>query len=227
MWKIAICDDESYVHSEIKKCLQLCESENAMKIDCFLNASELLLYAEKENYDLIYLDIKMPDDNGIEAARKLREKHCNTAIIFLTNYDDYLEVGYEVEAFRYRFKPIDVQLFQKDFNAWKIWYEEHNIQSVLIKTLAGKYQVTLDDILYLEIVKRKVHVVTKERVYISLENMSYWERVLKGFISPYNKVLVNKKHVKFFDETKAVVTGEIVLPVSRRKYKEFCAKMMK
>lgn len=227
MWKIAICDDEPYVHEDIKQCLQLCELEERVQMECFLTGEELLCQALQENYDLIYLDIKLPGENGIDIARKLREQDCNTPIIFLTNYDEYLEVGYEVDAFRYRFKPIDQELFQKDFQAWKRWIDEHRVQTITITTAKGNYQVAMDDILFLEIVKRKVHIVTKEGVYIALENMLYWERLLTGFISPYNKILVNKKYVKYFDDTKVILEGEHKLPVSRRKYQQFCAGMMK
>lgn len=227
MWKIAICDDEPYVHDDIRKCLQFCASENEYEVDCFLNGEELLAAFENNAYDLIYLDIELPGKNGIEIAKLLRQQRCHAAIIFLTNYDAYFEIGYEVEAFRYRLKPIDEKFFQKDFEAWKMWYAEHKLQTVFITTLQGKYQVAVDDILYLEIVHRKVHITTKDAVYIAVEDMSYWEHLLTGFVSPYNKILVNKKHVKFFDDTKVIVTGAHQIPVSRRKYQQFCADMMK
>lgn len=227
MLKIAICDDETYVHDEIKRYVQLCEIEEPLRIDCFLNGKELLLSAENNFYDLIYLDIKMPGENGIEIARTLRQQNCTAAIIFLTNYDEYLEVGYEVEAFRYRFKPIDTEFFQKDFSAWKVWQKEHLQQVVTITTLDGKYQVAVDDIICVEIVKRRVQITTQNAVYIALEPMPYWEQLLTGFASPYNKILVNKRHVKFFNETKVLMTGDHQLPVSRRKYKQFCAEMLR
>lgn len=227
MLKIAICDDEAYVHEDIKHCLQLCEVEEPLKIDCFLNGEALLFGAAKETYDLIYLDIEMPGEPGIEIAKTLRQQNCKAAIIFLTNYDEYLEVGYEVDAFRYRFKPIDIELFQKDFTAWKAWRKEHLQQAVMVTTLDGNYQVAVDDIIYVEIVKRKVHITTQTAIHIALEPMAYWEKILTGFTSPYNKILVNKRHVKFFNESKVIMTGDYQLPVSRRKYQQFCADMMK
>lgn len=227
MWKIAICDDEPYVQDDIRNCLRLCALEREYEVDCFGNGEALLAAFENNAYDLIYLNIELPEKSGIEIAKLLRKRQCNAAIIFLTNYDEYLETGYEVEAFRYRLKPINEELFQKDFNAWKLWYEEHKLHSVVITTAQGNYQVAVDDILYLEIVHRKVHITTKNTTYITLESMHYWEQLLTGFTSPYNKILVNKKHVKFFDDTKVIVTGEYQLPVSRRKYQQFCADMMK
>lgn len=227
MLKIAICDDEVYVHEDIKQYLRTCEIDKQLKIDCFLNGEELLLSATTEFYDLIYLDIEMPEENGIEIARTLRQQNCTAAIIFLTNYDEYLEVGYEVDAFRYRFKPIDIELFQKDFTAWKEWRKEHAEQTVVITAIDGIHQVAVDDIIYVEIVKRKVHITTQTAIHIALEPMAYWEKILTGFASPYNKILVNKRHVKFFNESKVIMTGDYQLPVSRRKYQQFCADMMK
>ena len=224
---IAICDDEVYVHDEIKQCLKACGIEEQVNIDCFQNGEALLSSVENETYDLIYLDIKMPGETGIEIAKMLRQRNCNAAIIFLTNYDEYLEVGYEVEAFRYRFKPIDIELFQKDFSAWKKWRKEHTTKTVTITTVDGTYLIAVDDIIYVEIVKRKVQIITQNAVYIALESMPYWENLLTGFASPYNKILVNKRHVKFFNETKVIMTGDHQLPVSRRKYQQFCAEMLR
>ena len=227
MLNIAICDDEVYVHDEIKKYLQLCEAEEPLNIDCFLSGESLLSSVENETYDLTYLDIKMPGETGIEIAKMLRQRNCSATIIFLTNYDEYLEVGYEVEAFRYRFKPIDKELFQRDYNAWKKWRKEHSTKTVTITTVDGNYPIAVDDIIYVEIVKRKVQIITQNALYIALEPMPYWENLLTGFASPYNKILVNKRHVKFFNETKVIMTGDHQLPVSRRKYQQFCAEMLR
>lgn len=227
MWSIAICDDEEQVHKEIVHLLQMNGAEDC-QVEHFTNGADLLQSAVSKQYDLIYLDIQMPGLNGVETARALRQQHCAAAIWFLTNFDDYLEIGYEVQAFRYRFKPLDPIIFAKDFCAWQQWQKTHGVRSVSVIDAGSVQQVAVQDIIYLEIVHRKVQIVTVSGVCSSTEDMGYWENTLgnTGFLSPYNKILVNVEHVKFFDSAKVIVTGDVTLPMSRRKYQTFRKAML-
>lgn len=228
MWKIAVCDDDKQVHDDIARLLRQNVSAETYQLDCFTSGSVFLQSACTKQYDLVYLDIQMPEMNGMDVAKALRQQRCMAAIMFLTNFDDYLEIGYEVQAFRYRFKPLDPDIFAKDFCAWQAWYKVHGSPFIWIATATEVQQVAVQDIIYLEIERRKVKLVTKSATYISVEDMHYWEALLadKGFLAPYNKVLVNMDHVKSFDATKVVVTGDKELPMSRRKYQEFRKAML-
>lgn len=226
---IAICDDEEYVHHQITKLLQTYADMTEVQIFCFSSGSELLEKAKVIPFDLIYLDIVMPEQDGLTTAQLLREQECSAAIIFLTSYDDYLESGYEVQAFRYRFKPLDEEVFKSDLHAWRQGYYVQHGQMVWIPTLSGVHRVPVADIIYLEIVARRVKIVTVKETLISTESMQYWEAKLQNanFLSPYNKILVNELHVKYYDAGKVITTGDYELPMSRRKYTQFCEMMMR
>lgn len=226
MWNIAICDDDTAIHQEIAQLLERC-AEKPYQLYCFTNGNALLEAAQEIVFDLIYLDMQMPGMNGVETARFLRQRGCDAALIILTNYDDYLAAGYEVEAFRYRFKPIDPFFFQKDYIAWQQWLRENRVQPILLTADDGVHQILRKDIISVEVAGRKVKVVTTGGVYISKDTMQYWEQRLSGFLEPYNKILVNPQHVKFFDAVKVVTTSDYQLPMSRRKYQQFLAAMMK
>ncbi|MBE6112981.1 MAG: response regulator transcription factor [Peptococcaceae bacterium] len=226
MWNIAICDDELIVQQQILQILEQCAGEK-QQIFCFPNGEELLKAADTITFDLIYLDMQMTGMNGMETARFLRQRGCDVAIIILTNYDDYLAAGYEVEAFRYRFKPVDEFFFKKDYQAWQKWLAENRVPPVLITTEDGVHQFQRNDIISMEVTGRKVKVITTSGVYLAKESMHQWEQSLSGFLEPYNKILVNPQHVKFFDTVKVITTGDYQLPMSRRKYQKFRADMMK
>lgn len=63
-------------------------------------------YEEERDYDVLFLDIQMSGMNGMELARKVREKDRRMVIVFATGVSDYLEEGYEVEALHYLIKPL-------------------------------------------------------------------------------------------------------------------------
>lgn len=226
MWNIAVCDDEQAVQQELALLWQKHFAAEAYQLHCFSSGLDLLLAAKGTTFDCIYLDIQMPCFNGIETAQQLRTAGCTAPIIFLTNYDDYLETGYEVQAFRYRFKPIQEDTFLKDIAAWQAMQQQKEL--LLVPTADGIHQITLNQLIYVEIVGRKVQLVTTQDRFISTEPMQHWETILPDsyFLAPYNKILVNAHHVKFFDQNKLITTGGHQLPMSRRKYQQFKARMM-
>ena len=74
---------------------------------------------EKQDYDLIVLDINLPDGNGFDFCRKIKECRPDTAIIFLTANDmesDMLK-GFELGADDYITKPFPIRVFQKKVSA--------------------------------------------------------------------------------------------------------------
>lgn len=226
MWNIAVCDDDTIIQQNIAQLLEQYADEPC-QLYCFTSGNELLEVAQKTVFDLVYLDMQMPGLNGVETARFLRQQGCDAALIILTNYDDYLAAGYEVEAFRYRFKPIDPFFFQKDYIAWQQWLRENRVPPILLTADDGVHQILRKEIISVEVTGRKVKVVTTHGVYISKDTMQYWMQHLSGFLEPYNKILINPQHVKFFDAVKVITTGDNQLPMSRRKYQQFRAAMMK
>ena len=95
----------------------LCYNLNTMKylVDSALSKYQALNYIKKHNYDLIVLDVNLPDGNGFDFCREAKERHPDTAIIFLTANDmesDMLK-GYELGADDYVTKPFPISVFQK------------------------------------------------------------------------------------------------------------------
>ena len=68
--------------------------------------SFLFQWEEEADFDILFVDIQMSGMNGIEMAKKIRDKDKNIVIIFTTGLTDYIEEGYEVEAMHYLIKPV-------------------------------------------------------------------------------------------------------------------------
>lgn len=94
-------------------------------------------------------------------------------------------------------------IFCRTLPAWQKQYQPQKT-TVQITTEAGIYQLALQDIIYVEIVGRKVQLVTTQGTLHSTEPMQHWEQRLPAsqFLTPYNKILVNLAHVKFFEPDK-------------------------
>ncbi len=68
-----------------------------------------------ENLDLVFMDIGLPGQNGIETAKMLRQKDSNVCIIFLTELIQFAVEGYEVHAYDYLVKPMNYSFFSMKF----------------------------------------------------------------------------------------------------------------
>lgn len=84
-------------------------------VDSALTKSAASNFLTKQDYDLIVLDVNLPDGNGFDFCREVKERRPDTAVIFLTANDmesDMLK-GYELGAEDYVTKPFPMSVFQK------------------------------------------------------------------------------------------------------------------
>lgn len=108
-YKIAICDDSDvdrqYVSGLVAKWAE--NTEHTVLTALFSTAEDFLFhYAEKNDYDILLLDIEMGDMDGVTMAKKLRQDNDTVQIVFITGYSDYISEGYEVAALHYLMKPV-------------------------------------------------------------------------------------------------------------------------
>ena len=101
MLKIAVCDDEPVyldrIINSIKKTLNK-RGVSAYHIDTYLSGEVLLADDRLFTYNVIFLDINMPQINGLEVAAKIRESRRDILLIFVTAFLDYAIEGYRMEA---------------------------------------------------------------------------------------------------------------------------------
>lgn len=108
-YKIAICDDLDADRKFISGLVSRwgINSCHGVQISAFSSAENFLFhYAEKNDYDILLLDIEMGAMDGVTMAKKLRCDNDTIQIVFITGYSDYILEGYEVAALHYLMKPV-------------------------------------------------------------------------------------------------------------------------
>ena len=113
--KILVVEDDRLLNNTL--CYNL--SAAGYEVDAALTKSAAERLCKKQKYDLIVLDINLPDGNGFDFCRDMKERHPETAVIFLTANDmesDMLK-GYELGADDYVTKPFPMSVFQKKVSA--------------------------------------------------------------------------------------------------------------
>ncbi|MFR4391642.1 MAG: response regulator transcription factor [Neglectibacter timonensis] len=113
--RILVVEDDRLLNSTL--CYNL--TTVGYQVDAALTKADAIGQTEKQNYELIVLDINLPDGNGFDFCREIKERRPDTAVIFLTANDmesDMLK-GFELGADDYVTKPFPISVFQKKVSA--------------------------------------------------------------------------------------------------------------
>ena len=218
--RIAICDDQTVcleqTHSVVKKCLRGAEG----RIDLFKSGVAFLRAFKDRPYDLVFLDIEMPEMDGITLAKNLRKFSADVPVIFLTSHIEYALEGYEVNALRYLTKPVDPAKLQ---NVITVVVEKMRQQRILwIKTDMGEQKLLIKDILFMEAQNQNILINTGKAIHCVRYNLSDYEKELAqdGFFRIHRGYLVSLAHIKSIGKSEITLDNSATLPVSRNKEKE-------
>lgn len=180
--------------------------------------------------DILFLDIQMPELNGLELARLLPSK---TKVIFTTAFDRYAVDGYKVKAAGYLLKPISYDDFVMAVNSVAdslrtITRQESMMKNrfVYVKSEYKLVRVDFDDILYVEGVKDyvKFYFSGNRKPMMTLMNMKTVEDSLPHyqFMRVHRSFIVNMDKINMIDRGRIVI-GDVFIPVSE-SYKELVQK---
>lgn len=228
MTNIAIVEDEEEFALALEKYLKRYGEENGtvFKIRRFVNALALLENYSAD-YDVIFMDIKMPYLNGMDAAHRLRELDANVLLIFVTNMTQYAVNGYEVDALDYIVKPVNYYDFALKLTRAVNRLRAKDETFITVPVSSGMIRLKPEQIRYVETQGHHVVYHTGKEDYSQYCSLKDAESKLKGygFARCNSCYLVNLRYVKS-------VKGHIVnvdgteLQISQPKRKDFVQKLM-
>ena len=217
--RIAICDDEELFRIEFKTILDKLLINVDCDIDSFADSQSLYSAFCNRPYDLVFLDIEMPEVNGITLAKKLRSISENVYIVFLTAHIEYALEGYEVNALRYLTKPVDINKVKEVIKY--VQDKQSSAHQIIIKEDGEEILIDINDIIYMESMDKNVRIVTSKDEYTTRYNLGDYEEQLKsfGFFRIHRGYLISLAKVKKLVRSDVVMAGDITLPVSRSNTK--------
>lgn len=237
--KIAIVDDErqeldaaeTYLKNYIRQ--NWADYESNINIETFSCAKDLLKIFKPGIYQLVILDIIMPEINGMQAAQIIRARGDNEVqIVFLTGNDDYILNGYRVFAVGYFMKPITNHAaeFAKTF--------EHifpklckNNPEITLNSDGSLIKVPYRNIFYIDINGNhhlSIHLADKT-LCVANSYSEVWEILSKDdrFLECYHRVIVNMDYIKSMASDDFILLNDESVPISQRKKKEVKVKYMR
>lgn len=235
---IAVCDDEENIRIYIKKLIEA--QDAACQIMEFSSAGELLQFwkqEDREQIDILFLDISMDGTDGMEAEeqiRKWKEERGEAVwgslpfLIFVTGYPEYMPKAFTVNAFQYLVKPIDEKEFEDVFaqavREFRYLEEKKNTEprEILVRNGNVTRKVLVDDIYYIESSNRKIIVFMQSGKIECYGKIGELENELKeGFFRIHKGYLVNMKYVERYSRTEVLMKDGSSLLISKYKYQDF------
>jgi DNA-binding LytR/AlgR family response regulator len=217
---IGICDDEKIIvdilSGKIKECLAML----GMEAELLTMQSGRKVLEAASQLDVVFLDIEMPELNGIETGKLLKAKNPNCHIILATSKTEYYKDGFKIDALRYVTKPFEQDELMEALQAVMKTY----IGSELISLYDSRTLVEIPHraIAYIAAFDSYVEFVLKNRIIRTQLSLNELEKVMNKriFFRIHKKYIVNMLHIENYRDG-IVMIGTEKMTVARRKKKEF------
>jgi Response regulator of the LytR/AlgR family len=199
------------------------------------NAVAAMEMIHQGGIDLLFLDIQMPELNGLELSKMIGDK---PKVIFTTAFQQYALDGYKVNALDYLLKPISYQEFLQAANKAVKWFDllrnqnggEAGNDSIFVKTEYKLVQISISQILYVEGLKDyvKIYLESSSEPILSLMSMKTVEERLPvdRFMRVHRSFIVQLDKIKTIERNR-IVFGKTYIPISdsyKEQFAEFLSK---
>ena len=225
MYRIAVLDDEVEEQDNMTQLLRCYAASHSVsfEIAAYEDGADFL-EDFRDQYDIIFCDIRMKFTDGMTAARQIREKNSRAVVVFTTNLADYAVQGYEVDALGYLLKPISRELLERNLDRALARLRTENTSYLVIEVSGKVTRVPVDDIRYIECVRHYQYIHTSKETHRVITPLTELESQLdpNAFLRCNSGCLVHLKYVETAGRKTVTVDGE-VLTISRGKEKDFMA----
>lgn len=222
--KCLIVEDDSMARTSLEI---LCEKVGDLNAETALNAVEALKMLRENSYDLLFLDVEMPEMSGLELIEAAKEL---PPIIITSGKREYAFMAFELDVVDYIEKPVTLPRLLKAVEKVR----KHDLptpsdqrQSVFVRSEGKHVRILIDDILFVESIGDylKFHLSeSKHIVYGTLKSIEERLSADPRFAKVHRSYIVNMDHIDDVDE-KSVVVKKHVIPISRSNRSEFIAKL--
>ncbi len=187
-----------------------------------------LEYIQKNDADLIFLDIQMPELSGINFMKIVGDK---LKYILTTAYSEYALEGYEHNVIDYLLKPISFDRFQKSALKAQERFPTNETSAnsyFFVKSSGQQHKINFDEILYVESIKDYVSIKTENQEYIVLDTLKSLENQLpENFARVHKSFILNLDKIEKIDVRNVFLNSGKEIPIGETYKSEFFQKLKK
>ena len=222
-FRIAICDDEEYYREYMQRIVKdyFQRKGNSCQIHLFSCGGDFCANAEAVDFDILFLDIGMEGQNGMDTAYEIRKRGLDMEIVFVTAFRDYVFEGYKVGAVRYILKT---ELEKEVSECLDAILKNHKREerSVCFSFVKGQREILLSDLYYVESKAHKLVFKVGSDELAMYDVLDHVEERLSEqyFIRCHQSYLVNLEHIVQIKGYRLYLSDGTEIPVSRTRYQE-------
>jgi DNA-binding LytR/AlgR family response regulator len=220
--KVVIVDDEPLSRSFLDK---YCQKSGDLEVaGCFESAESALLYLNKNEIDILFLDVEMPGATGFQLLDQLMYM---PKVILTTSKTDYAFDAFQYGVFDYLKKPIAFSRFQETISKIKEGLGKESavapakppgvsVDEIFIKADGKLTRLNYQEILYIESLGDYVKYFTPGKNYVALSTLKAVEQKMSGnnFMKVHRSYIVNLQKIKDIQDNSLVIDGKVI-PISK------------
>lgn len=224
MVSIGICDDQLFFLKQLEQMLITVLEDQGIPYHLELFSKSTELISSTRDFDLLFLDIDMPELDGLSAAAFLRNQNKQTIIVFVSSVKEKVFETFSVRPLNFLVKPVDANQLRsvlleaiRDVQAkatdWLV-FEYHHGKQLKIRS---------SDLVYVETNQRGTKLHLLNQVYESTMKLTDVWKVLedRDFYKIYTSFIVNLSYIKEYHRSHVVTQNGVELSMSRGKYADF------
>ena len=221
MIHVALCDDDPHSLKQLRQATAQWFTERQIIFSAieFSSAKHLLDSVKETSYDVFFLDIEMPEVDGMQLAKLIRETLPDSIIIFLTSHDEFAPDGYRVQALRYLSKQTWKKFLSEALDAATAQVEKQGTGSLTVSHYGNIQRIPHRDILYIRHISRYCEIAIKagETIQDDRGIKKLFEIIGDGRVIFIDRgAFINLDYLQKIENGQAVMTNGHSLPISRR-----------
>ncbi len=220
--RILVCDDEERYINELKVHIEEYLRLHKIKSEIYATLDPKKIINSELAFDLVFLDIQMPEIDGIALAKELKNRNNKVILFFVTNFDEYQDEAMDLRIFRFFEKPLNVKRLYSSLDRAMEYIDESYVDLFIYNN--GEHQkILVDNIVYIKRENRKVILTTSyQEEYITKESLEHWTEKLPNtfFYLVHKGFLVNLHYVTKCSYTELYIDN-VRIPIAPRKQADF------
>ncbi len=220
--RILVCDDEIKNINDLKSYVEEYMNNHGITFEIETTTNPTDVVESDTAYDLVFLDIQMPELDGFKLAHELKKRNGKVVIFFVTAFNEYQDDAMDLQVFRFFEKPFDVNRLYSSLDK-AMEYIDGAYVDVFVYNNKEHRKILVDDIFYIKRENRKNYLYTKDSEIIVREDLEEWNEKLPNtfFYMVHKSFLINLHYVTRYNYTEVYLNEKTRIPIAPRKQADF------
>lgn len=221
-YQIGVCDDEIYQIKVNRLFLEEIASQNNLDLEChgFSSGAQLKNFLLNKELDILFMDIDLGDESGVELAAQLSRQYPKMVIAFVTGHREFMEEAFEMDAMGYLVKPYEIgrmeRVLRKSLLQVSALKQSINEPEIIVNDENLKKKIKCKDIVYVQRQQYKSVIVTGRRNYCVYEPITaLHERLGEGFLRVNQSEVVNVQEIRTIEGNIVKLKNDMEMSIGR------------